>query len=178
MKRVRFHSWIRRQLLDAAQVEKFSLRKIAAIAQRGDDSRLRAALFLYAHANGCVERLMTYLYDDAIRDEFLKAADRLGARDAERLALRGAPIMVLPQAYRDLLEEFAQAYQAPERDAAEKSDLCERSRQAMFEKGTSPADVARALGLNKSNTYAYLSNGDTKRFTVQTARTIYRYLEI
>ena len=178
MKRVRFHSWIRRRLLETAGLDRFRLRELAALAQRTGDGRLRAALLLYAHENGCVDRLMKLVYDDGVRKEFEKVEDRIGAREVERLALRGTASMVLPQAYREWLDEFVFAYTAPDRNEAEKEDLCARSRKALEERDESPADVARALNLNKSNVYAYLSSGDTKRFTVETARTIYHYLAI
>ena len=176
MKRVRFHSWMRRQLLKLSNLERFSLRRMAALAQSDDYPEFRAGLLLYAHEADCVDRLMRLVYDEAVREEFLKVESRLGSREIERLALRGTPMMLLPVAYRGWFEGFADAYFAPEREEEEKGDLLDRSRTAMLKKGVSPAEIARALNLNKSNAYAYLSSGDTKRFTVETAREIAEYL--
>ena len=178
MKRVRFHSWARRQLLSQAGMRKFSLRRLAAYAQREGTPEFRAGLFLYAHESDCMERLMSFVYDEAVREEYLTVEDRLGARDVERLALRGTPMMLLPVAYRGWFEDFERAYHTQERDAEEKKDLLGRSRSAMLAQGISPGEVADALGLNAANAYAYLSSGDIKRFTVQTARDIAKYLGV
>jgi len=175
---VRFHSWARRQLLALAGMRKFSLRKLAAYAQREGTPEFRAGLFLYAHETDCVERLMSFVYDETVREEYLAIEDRLGARELERLALRGTPMMLLPVAYRGWFEKFEQAYHAPERDAQEKRDLLGRSRAVMLTQGISPGEVADALGLNHANAYAYLSSGDIGRFTVQTAREIAGYLGV
>lgn len=179
MRRARFHSWTRKRLLELSGMEKFNLRKVAAYAQSGKGTpEFRATLMLYAHENGCVERLIPLIYDDDLREEYLMVEERIGAREIERLALRGTPMMVLSQPYRDVMDAFLKAYRTPEANAAEKRRLCELSRRAMLEKGMSPAEIADALGLNRSNAYAYLSSGDEKRFTVETARLIADYLNV
>ena len=179
MRRARFHSWTRKHLLELSGMDKFSLRKVAAYAQ-GEKStpEFRATLMLYAHENDCVERLMSLIYDEELREEYRSVEERIGARKLERLALRGTPMMVLSQPYRDVMAAFLEAYETPERNAAEKRALCDLSRRAMLEAGISPAEIADALNLNRPNTYAYLSSGDEKRFTVETARQIADYLHV
>ena len=172
MRRPKFSRWIRLELMKLGGLSRFSLRKLAAQAQRENSLELRAALALYAHENNCITRLKMLVYDEEYLKEIHEIERHFGARSAERLALRGTPMMSLPAAYRHIMASYEDAYYTPERITAEKVLLRERTRKAVLLTGTSPAEIARALELDIANMNAYLTRGETHRFTLETARAI------
>lgn len=177
MRRPRFHRWIKKRVLEESRSKRFSLRKLAAFVQ-GEECRndsLAAALLLYAHENGCLERLMSFVYDDALRAEYKAVEGHLGQRPIERLALRDTPMYSLPDAYRGILEEYKRAYHAPERIASEKQTLREQAHDAVLRSGASPAELARALGLDRANLNAYLTRGEIHRLTLADAKRLAMY---
>ena len=172
MRRPRFQNWARSELLKAACSRSFSLRKMAALAQSRSDATFVATLMLYAHEAGCLERLLALVYDPGLLDEFRSVEHHLGQRSVERLALRGTPMMALPQVYRTVFRAYEAAYHAPELQDQEKQALQQRSKLSMLKLGLSPSEIAHDLGLNYANAHAYLVRGDTHRFTLATARAI------
>ena len=175
MRRPKFSRWIRVEILRIADMKRFSLRKLAARSQEKGNEDLAAALLLYAHENDCTERLMGFVYDDALREEYQKVERHLGSRDVERLALRGTPMMSLPVRYRDILEAYERAYYTPERIAAEKREIGERAREAALRAGTSPTELARMLGVDRANLSAFISRGETHRLNLDVARQLAEY---
>ena len=169
MRRPCFYRWIRVQILSIAGTRSFSLRKLTAKAQANQDKQLLAALLLYSHENGCVDRFMSFIYDEDMKRELVAVEAKLGARSIERLALRGTPMRSLPDPYCDFLIEFEQAYHTPERVAAEKRTLLEQARDIILRSGTSPAELARSLGIDRANLNAYL-RGETHRVNLDVAR--------
>ena len=180
-----FERWIRRECLRVAQTQSFSLVKLAALAQsmhrgpsdRVSRKRLAAALHLYAMSNGCERRLQAHIYDAALRHKQEQVAKHIGARDIQRLALRGTPMLTLPQEYRDIMQAFAEDYHAPELQAEEKRQLHQESRQLQLVKGITPTEIARAVGIAPTNAIAYLSHAAVEKITVETAREILDYLQ-
>lgn len=173
MRRPKFSRWIRLELLSMTNTKRFSLRKIAASAQKRNASpQLWAALVLYAHENECINKLRALAIDESFTEELRKVETHLGARSVERLALRDTPMMTLPQAYRDIMAAYNLAYHTPESIAEEKRELRERTRKAVLEAGMSPTELANSLGLDVSNMTAYLTRGETHRFSLETARRI------
>ena len=175
MRRPRFARWIREEVLAIAGTTSFNLRKLAAKAQRTSNSELACALMLHAHEKNQMNRLLSYVYDEELYQEFTAVEARLGPRSVERLALRGTPMMSLPEIYREMLDRYNDAYHAPERIAAEKQALWDDTRKLLLKSGESPAEVARALNLDAANLSAYLARGDTGRFTLETVRAIADY---
>ena len=176
MRRPCFKRWIRGEVLRLAKTASFNLRKLAAEAQRTADVELVSALLLYAHENDQTDKLMSYIYDETILEEYQTVEARFGQRSIERLALRGTPMMSLPQQYRDILERYEYAYHTPENIAAEKRELWETTKQSVLVSGISPAELANALELDQSNLSAYLAHGDIGRFTLATVRRIAEYV--
>ena len=170
MRRPRFYRWIRGRVLQLADTRAFNLRKLAARAQEGLSSDLAAALLLYAHENNCVERLMSFVYDDALRSEFESVERHLGDRSIEKLALRGTPMRSLPDEYRAFLDDYALAYHTPERIAAEKRSLLETVRATMLRTGVSPTELARTLGIDRGNLNAFLTRDEIGRITLEDAQ--------
>ena len=180
MRRPTFARWIRREALRLADARNFNLHALVAQAQRGDarDARmLAAALLLYAHENGCVDRLVSFVWDDDLRTEYEQTERKLGDRSAEKLALRGTPMMSLPQPYRDVLAAFDEAYHGPERMANEKELIWQKTHEAQLRLAMQPTAIARDLDLDPSNLAAYLKGGNCDRVTMQTAQRILAYLE-
>ena len=170
MRRPTFNRWIRTRILSIAHTRSFSLRKLSARAQAEHDDKLLAALMLYAHENDCVQKLLSYVYDEEARRELAAVEQRLGDRSIERLALRGTPMRSLPPVYCDFLIEFEQAYHMPERVDAEKRELLEQAREAMLRTGASPTELARQLGVDRANLNAFLVRGETHRVSLDVAR--------
>lgn len=176
MRRPRFSRWIRSEVLRLAHTSSFNLRKLTAKAQRDNDEALRAALFLHAYENGQLQRLISYVYDPDVADEYRSIAQHLGQRSLERLALRGTPMMSLPLVYREFLASFEASYHTPERVSAEKDSLRDDIVQAMLRTGTTPSEIAHALNLDASNLNGYLSRGESGRLTLESVRAILDYV--
>ena len=172
MRRPRFARWIRSEAMRLAQADSFNLRKLCAAMQNGDDRGLSSAVMLYAHENGQFARMMSYVYDEDLAREFQRVEQHLGPRSVERLALRGIPMMSLPVEYREVFARYNDAYHAPELIAQEKHALWESTTRNVLASGITPTELARELHVDASNMSAYLSSGDTSRFTLQTIRDI------
>ena len=175
MRRPRLKNWARRELLESLGLSSFNLRKIAALVQ-GDNHELAPLLMLYAYEAACLDRLHALIYDKELKEEFDQVNRLFGNRDVERLALRGTPMMTLPEAYRNVLSAYAIAYRKPEAIELEKRTLQESAHEAMLRQGVSPADLARELNLDPGNLHAFLTGGDTHRFTLETIRSIESHL--
>ena len=176
MRRPRFGNWARSELLRETGLESFSLRKLAALAQAEDTSHIAPMLLLYAHESGCIPRLLSFVYDPALHREFELIEHHLGKRSVERLALRGTPMMSLPEPYRAVLTSFEAAYHKPELVDQRKRALQQAAHDSMLRSGSSPAGVARHLGLDPGNTHAFLVKGETHRFSLETAEKIEIFL--
>lgn len=177
MRRPRFKRWIKKKALAAASTDSFNLRLLAAQAQRSTTDDLPPALLLYAHENDCINKLLSYIYDDMLRAEYISVEQHLGTRSAERLALRGTPMRSLPKRYQKLLEDFERAYYAPEHVAKEKEGLQQEALRLVLHSGLSPSAIANALKLDVANVHAFLMRGETQRFTLETAREIAEFAQ-
>jgi hypothetical protein len=176
MRRPVLGRWAKKVAMEHAGASSFDLRALSAKAQREHDEVLAAALLLFATESDRIDRLMSFVWDDDLRTEYENVLAKLSGRSAEKLALRGTPMMSMPPAYRKLMEDYAAAYQAPERIEEEKRRLWEQTRNLQIRKGISPMKVARALKLDPPNTSAYLKNGSVEKFTLDTVRDIYDYV--
>ena len=173
VRRPKFSRWIRAELLEMTGAKRFSLRKFSAAAQKRNASpELRAAVVLYAHENDCIQKLRELAVGNELLDEIHEVEKHLGSRTVERLALRDTPMMSLPPAYRDLMARYNLAYHTPENVAQEKRELREQTREAVLKANVSPSELANSLGLDVANMTAYLTRGETHRFSLETARRI------
>lgn len=177
MRRPRFLPWIRNELKHLSQQPSCSLRTLVRIACQRESDELSAALLLYAHEYGCLDKLYTLIGDNPLLEEYRQVERHLGQRSVERLALKQAPLQQLPLAYRKLLEAYRQAYYAPERLAEQKHLLQSRSATRAASLRLSPTEIARELSLEPGNVHAYLVRGDIHRFTLETAQQIDEYLQ-
>ena len=181
MRRPTFDRWIKRKAQSYSDYPRFSMRKLAALAQSDDpsidSSHLTAALFLFARENDCLEQLTSLGWSDEAHANYEKFNEAIGERDIERLALRGTPLMSVPEEYRDILSDFSEAWHAPENGAKEKRELWKKTHDLQIRIGISNAAVARAVKLDPGNANAYLSKGDIDRVTTAKAREILEYVE-
>ena len=176
MRRPRFRNWVRSELLRLSGFDSFNLQKLASLAQSEAREDIAPLLVLYAHENGCIDKLFGFIYDSNLRNEYLQVEHHLGKRSIERLALRGTPMMSLSLSYRSVLESYERAYHAPERTRIEKESIRERSRIAMLKLGITPAELAHALDLDTANLHAFIVRGEVDRFTLQKARELETHL--
>lgn len=177
MRRPRFKNWARSELLRTSGLRAFNLRKLAALVQSADTKLSPELLFLYAHEAKCTDRLRSFLYEPNLIERFDSIEHQLWNRSIERLALRGTPMMSLPEQYREVLAAYERAYHAPEMIVSQKKALQESSHLKMLKSGLSPADIAAILDMNASNLHAYLVRGETQRFSLEKARVIEAFLE-
>ena len=175
MRRPVFIRWIKKQVLEIAGTDSFSLRRLAALAQK-DKPRLAEPLLLYAVAAGHTDRLMSFIYQEDIRKSYEKVLSILKGVDLKEAALSGRLDDALPREYGKFLASFRASYNRPETVKDSKYLRWERSRAIQLEKGINTADVYRALGLNAGNVNAYLKHGDIDKVSLQNATDIMDYL--
>ena len=178
MRRPVFERWVRREVMREAGTTSYNLRKLAARAQRpGSTERFSALLLLSAYESGRFERLMGYIHNADLAAEYRDVATRLAQRPAEKLALRGTPMMSLPPVYRNIFAEFEDAFHEPEALAQRKRSYWEKSRSLQLRTGVTSVEVSKALELDPSNTSSYLKNGSVNRVSLNTAQLICEHLE-
>lgn len=176
MQQIVFHRWVRRQLTEAGKGS-FSLGRLAAKAQAENDERLQALLLLYAHGENKLERLLGYIWLDGLADEFLTSSTAIGNRDIGKLALRGTPLLALPEKYNAVMREFANAFKSTTIKANTKHALWEETRALQIKRGIRNCDIYRALDLNPGNTNAYLKHGAVEKMSLANAQLIKEYVE-
>ena len=184
MRRPTFKRWIRRQCCAIANTDEFSFVKLVALAQSsrkgaGDTisrRRLSAALHLYALSNDCLERLHERTWSKSLCEKQARVESALGARDIERLALRGTTLLTLPEEYRDVLQEYHESYYAPELLANRKLELQEQARKLQLQTGTYAIDISKATGIAAPNVVAFLKHADVARVTAEGAESMVNYL--
>ena len=175
MRRPVFNRWIKRQVLEIAGTDSFSLRKLAATAQK-ENPRLIEPLLLYSITAGQVGRLISFMYKDGVLESYKSVLPILQGIDLEEAALSGQLDDSLPREYGKFLKSYRASYNRPETTKDSKRMRWERSRILQLEKGISTADIYRALGLNAGNVNAYLKHGDTDKVSLQNATDIMNYL--
>ncbi len=185
MRRPVFNRWIKQECCRIAGRDRFSLPQFAALAQssRKDSAdtvsrkRLAAALHLHAIVNDCLRRLHEHVWKGSLAERYERIESAIGARDLQRLALRGTPLMSLPQEYRDILQSFYEAYYAPELLAQQKRELHEKSRLLQLQAGVTSTEIANACGIALPNAVAYLKNGAVEKVSLEAAQAVLEFLE-
>jgi len=175
MRRPVFNRWIKRQVLEIAGTDSFSLRKLAAAAQK-KNPRLVEPLLLYAIIAGQVDRLISFVYKNDVLESYKSVLPVLMGIDLEEAALSGQFVDSLPREYSKILTSYRASYNRPETAKDSKRMRWERSRALQLEKGVATADIYRALGLNAGNVNAYMKHGDTDKVSLQNATDIMTYL--
>jgi len=178
MRRPTFDRWIRREILRISKAKSFNFRKLVAQAQRNNaPDRLAAALLLHAYETDRTQKLFELVWDDSLRREYEKALEVFAGRSVELLALRGTPMMSLDPDYWSFLARYADDYYAPERVASQKRELWEEARQAQLKAGVSPAEAAKACGMDVANVTMFLNHADLGRLTMKDIKTLRSYLK-
>ena len=175
MRRPHFDRWIKRQVLELANAESFSLRKFAALAQK-EIPRLREPLLLYAIANGCADKLLSYIYKDEVLNSYKIAFNLLKDVSLTEVALNNLNIEGLPREYSKFFTSYKSAYNKPQTNSESKRMRWERSRMLQLEKGVNTADIYRSLGLNPGNVNAYMKHGALDKVSLENATEIMKYL--
>lgn len=175
MRRPTFDRWAKREALRAANARAFSFKNLAGALQDGC-ADLKAPLFLYAYETDDLDRLFRYIRDATLADEFRRVENVLGGRPAEKLALRGTPMRLLPGEYQACLDAFALAFRAPERLEAEKRALWEKTVSAQRRKSIPNSEVYQRLHLNPGNVNSYLKDGAVEKLSLENARIILEFV--
>jgi hypothetical protein len=175
MRKPSLSRWLKREILILSGLERFNLRKLAAMAQ-GSHARLAEPLFLYCLEAGQVERLYELAYLPDVLNSWNAAEEALCGKDLTQLALSGTASEVVPREYSKHLESFAVCYRKPETVADSKRMRLERCRDLRLRTGASITDISHALGLDAGNVSAFLKNGDLGRITLTDATAMMKYL--
>ncbi len=175
MRRPTFERWAKREALRAANARAFSFKNLAGALQDGCTA-LKAPLLLYAYETDDLDRLFRYIRDDSLIEEFKRVENVLGGRPAEKLALRGTPMRLLPCEYQACFDAFSLAFHAPERLEAEKRALWEKTVSAQRRKDIPNSAVYQQLRLNPGNVNSYLKDGAVEKLSLENARIILEFV--
>lgn len=175
MRRPTLERWLRGELVRLSELERFSLRKLAAMAQ-GSHARLVEPLFLYCHTTRRLASLYELIYQSDFAEEYQHVEDLLAGQDLFALSLSGKAAEILPAAYAKHLNSFAAAYRKQDTDAESKRLRQQRCVSLQLQKGTSTASACKALGLDPGNVCAFLKQGDLGRLTLSDATALMKYL--
>ncbi len=175
MRRPTFSRWAKRLILELADTNSFSLRKLAASAQK-ENPRLAEPLLLYAYDINSTEKLLSLIWDEELRATYTRVLQALGKKNLTDIALEKLTIDGLPREYVKILNSYRVAYQKPETLCESKKMRWERSRALQLEKGISAAEIYHALGLNPGNVNAYLKHGALDKVSLDNATSIMKFL--
>lgn len=176
MRRISFATWAKRQL--SQQLDgRFNLRELAAIVQHSDDDRLKSLMLLYAASTSRTERLLEFIWDENLANEYRLAASAISQRSIEKLALRGTPMHALNDTYNAVMAEFVEAYNVSDEKASTKKQLWAETRDIQLRYGISNCTIYNGLKLNPGNVNAYLKYGATEKVSIANARRIKTYAE-
>lgn len=162
-------------MLALSGIDRFSVRKIAAMAQ-AENARLVEPLLLYCVSEGRVDELLGYAYRQDASESWIAAAKTLDGVDLERLALSGQSSAAIPREYAKHLDSFAVDYHRQDSIAESKKLRLERCRDLRLRTGASVAEISRALGLDAGNVCAFLTSGDLGRVTLEDATRMMKLL--
>lgn len=175
MRRPVLKRWLRRELMALSGLDRFSLRKMAAMAQ-SSHARLAEPLFLYCKECGQLEALLALTYKGETTTLYHKLEDALGDVDLSELALSGTAPEILPRACAKHLNSFAVDYRKTETIAESKLMRLNRCRALQLETGAGNVEICSALGLDPGNVCAFLKHGDLGRVTLKDATAIMKHL--
>jgi len=173
MSRLTFIGWLKLELMRMSGSKSVSIHKLAALAQE-DNSRLAEPLLLYAMETNAAPRLMAYIKDERLIEEYQLVQEICGERSI--LDLEKEQGSQLPWSYQKLLANWDAAEMKSENIEKSKQMRLERSLQLKAEKGVSNAQIYRALNLNRGNTNAYFKHGDASKLSLENATRIMKYL--
>lgn len=173
MRRLTFKGFLESYVKHLAAEETVDLTRLASLLPR--EPRLAEPLVLWAAVTGRGARLAELLGERPLASE---------ARAVERLAEKGLLEKALSAASPDLRPEYAKAWRsyvsrrdAPSRDARLKLEARQRVLSLETEKNVTRYRMAKDLGLNPGNLYAFLVQGDARRLSLDKALRLVRYLE-
>lgn len=173
MSRPTFRGWLKLELGRMSGLKTISIHKLAILA-REENSRLVEPLLLYAMETGAVPRLMAFIGDKQIEQEY---RDVLSVcKDKSILDLVEREEQVLPWSYKKLLRNWRVVEQRAWQIENSKRMRLERSLQLMKEKNVSNAQIYQVLNLNPGNTNAYLKHRDISKLSLENATKIMKYL--
>jgi len=173
MSRLTFLGWLKLELERMSGLKTIGIHKLAVLAQE-DNSRIAEPLLLFAIETNSTSRLMSYIDESQIKQEYL---DVIGlCSDKSILQLSKAAEEALPWSYRKLLSNWRAADNRAQHIEDSKRMRLERSLQLMKEKNVSNAQVYQALNLNRGNTNAYFKHKDTSKLSLDNSTRIMKYL--
>jgi len=139
------------------------------------EPRLAAPLLLWATVSGRANRLDRLLRDDKLRQE-LEVLTSLRSESRLEAALAAEDPRLRPE-YSKAWRSYVARRDTAKRDADLKLKVRKRALALLEEKGVSRYRVARDLGLNDGNLFAFLAQGNTSKLSLERAFGILNYLE-
>ncbi len=160
MKELSYNGFLKRYVRDLSQGNTCSIYKLAREAEH-DNPRLKEPLYLYAVSSGKKEELM-----NAVKNSPLKA---------EYCALE--TLSELPERYSRIYTSYL-----AERDRYKTQDnivslIQKKVCHLQNQKGISTYRICKDLHLNPGNINCWLKNGDCKKVSLSTARSVLDYVQ-
>ena len=173
MSRLTFIGWLKLELIRMSGCRTVSIHKLAILAQE-DNSRLAEPLLLYAREIMAVRRLLSYIFEEQLLEEYRLVVKICGWKHI--LELSDEEAEQLPWSYRKLLFNWRAVDSKKANLEKSKQMRLERSTQLKNEKGISNSQIYHTLGLNPGNTNAYFKNQDISKLSLKNATKIMKYL--
>ena len=176
MRKPRFNRWIKKKLLEEANLKTFNLNKLAALAQN-EHPRLAEPLLLWAISTDNVNRLLPLIWRDGLKDKYQRVIGIFEGKDIEQEALKGEILPLLPNLYARTLNEFYDAYNGSPEEAKARQDCWDEIHWLQLEMGIRNSEIYQDLNLNHGNTNRYLKYGELDKLSLEKAQLILQYLK-
>ena len=173
MSKLTFLGWLKLELERMSGLRTISIHKLVVLTQK-ENSRLAEPLLLFAMETDSVHRLMSFVNDRQLEQEYQYVLDICG--DKSILDLDEKAKESLTWGYRKLIDNWMAADNKAKHIENSKRMRLERSLLLMKEKGVSNAQVYQALNLNPGNINAYLKHHDTSKLSLENSTRIMKYL--
>jgi hypothetical protein len=139
------------------------------------EPRLAAPLLLWAAVSGRADRLGRLLRDDRLKQE-LEVLVSLQSKSQLETALAAESPSLRPE-YSKAWRSYVTRRDAAKRDAGLKLEVRKQALALLQEKDVSRYRVARDLDLNDGNLFAFLTQGNTSKLSLERAFGVLDYLK-
>ena len=173
MSKLTFLGWLKLELARMSGSKTVNIHKLATLAQE-INSRLAEPLLLYASEIDVVSRLMSYIKDDQLLEEYQLVLNICKKKSILKLSEKQRE--QLPWNYQKLLKSWKAAEMKQVNIDRSKHLRLQRSLQLKEEKRIPASQIYHALDLNPGNTNAYIKNHDISKVSLENATKIMKYL--
>lgn len=175
MQRLTFHRFLEKYVRALSLSNTNNVRKLARELSEQKNHRLREPLFLYALSTGKVNMLLNELSDYPDSYEYRKLAENYKWNDMVK-ALQEESVYI-GRDYHKAYQSFQYRRNMPETNENKKKLMHKKIKHLQEKKGVSNYRLYTDLKLNPSNINSFLKYCDTKKVSLDVARSMVTYLE-